>query len=222
MLTYTKWVPHMAEKNKGRWSQFFGNNNPLYIELGTGKGTFITTLAEQNPEINYIGVELHEEVLISAVQKAAEKNLQNIAFLWININDLDQHFALGEVDCFYLNFSDPWPKKRHAKRRLTYRDFLKKYLSLLNSRGRIELKTDNEGLFAFSLNEFAAVGCLLQDITLDLHQSPYVEGNIMTEYESRFVEKGMKIFRCVANPPEQWLRQFACEKDRENLLLLSR
>lgn len=218
MFTYSQWVPMDAELNKGKWSHFFGNTNPIFVELGTGKGNFITTLAEQNPDINYIGVELHEEVLISAVKKAADKGLNNIAFLWININQLETYFSEGEVNRFYLNFSDPWPKKRHSKRRLTYRDFMKSYLSLLNPEGQIELKTDNEGLFEFSLNEFTATGCLLQDISFDLHNSVFADGNVMTEYESKFVEKGMKIYRCVACPPTQWLEQFA--KRDEKLIVI--
>lgn len=218
MLSYSQWVPTDAELNKGKWSQFFANTNPIFVELGTGKGNFITTLAEQNPHINYIGVELHEEVLISAVKKAADKGLKNIAFLWININQLDKYFSEGEVNRFYLNFSDPWPKKRHSKRRLTYRGFIQSYLSLLNPEGQIELKTDNEGLFEFSLNEFAATGCLLKDISFDLHNSVFAEGNVMTEYESRFVERGMKIYRCVACPPAQWLNQFT--KSKEELFVI--
>lgn len=207
LYSFSKLVPDAPESFNGKWNNYFGNNNPLFVELGTGKGTFITTLAERNPHINFIGVELHAEVLISAVNKAADQGLQNIRFLCINIEKLEDYFAKGEVNRFFLNFSDPWPKNRHAKRRLTYRDFLKKYLSLLNPEGQIELKTDNEGLFEFSLNEFAATGCLLKNINLDLHNSPYVEENVMTEYESRFVAKGMKIYRCVACPPAQWLQQ---------------
>lgn len=209
LLSYSQWVPIDAEIYKGKWNEYFGNTNPIFVELGTGKGKFITTLAEQNPNINYIGVELHEEVLLSAVKKAAEKELKNIAFIWTNINQLEKYFSNGEVNRFYLNFSDPWPKKRHYKRRLTYRDYLKIYLSLLHPEGHIELKTDNAGLFEFSLNEFAATGCLLKDITFNLHHSEYAQENVMTEYETRFVEQGMNIYRCVACPPSQWLRQFA-------------
>ncbi|WP_286886119.1 tRNA (guanosine(46)-N7)-methyltransferase TrmB, partial [Aneurinibacillus sp. UBA3580] len=155
MATYPKLVPLNGEEYRGRWREFFGNDNPIHVELGTGKGNFITTLAEQNPHINYFGVELYEEVLIKAVKKAEAKELTNIAFLWINIRDIENYFAPEEVDRIYLNFSDPWPKKRHAKRRLTHSEFLAKYKKILNSNGFIQLKTDNEGLFEFSLNEFA-------------------------------------------------------------------
>ncbi|WCK55501.1 tRNA (guanosine(46)-N7)-methyltransferase TrmB [Aneurinibacillus sp. Ricciae_BoGa-3] len=207
METFPELVPLNGEEYKGKWSAFFGNDHPLHVELGTGKGRFVTTLAEHNPEINYIGVELREEVLISAVKKAQDKQLKNIAFLWININDLENYFGEAEVNQFYLNFSDPWPKKRHAARRLTDSGFLVKYERLLNPAGKIALKTDNEGLFEYSLNEFAAQQFLLQDITFNLHESPFAEGNVMTEYEAKFVEKGMKIYRCVANHPAQWTKK---------------
>ncbi|AMA73983.1 MULTISPECIES: tRNA (guanosine(46)-N7)-methyltransferase TrmB [Aneurinibacillus] len=208
MANYPKLVPQDAEQYKGKWREFFGNNNPIHVELGTGKGNFITTLAEQNPHINYFGVELHEEVLIKAVKKAEEKGLANIAFLWINIRELESYFAPAEVDRFYLNFSDPWPKKRHAKRRLTHNDFLKQYKKLLKAEGCIQLKTDNEGLFEYSLNRFAEELFLLKEITFDLHNSEYAEGNIMTEYEAKFVQKGMKIFRCIAAHPAQLAANF--------------
>ena len=203
MATYPKLVPLNGEEYRGRWREFFGNDNPIHVELGTGKGNFITTLAEQNPHINYFGVELYEEVLIKAVKKAEAKELTNIAFLWINIRDIENYFAPEEVDRIYLNFSDPWPKKRHAKRRLTHSEFLAKYKKILNSNGFIQLKTDNEGLFEFSLNEFAQELLLLKDITFDLHNSEYVEGNVMTEYEAKFVSQGMKIYRCIAAHPAQ-------------------
>jgi tRNA (guanine-N7-)-methyltransferase len=204
METYPRLVPLNGKEYRGNWRSFFENENPLYVELGTGKGRFITTLAEQNPDINYIGVELYEEVLISAVRKAESKGLRNIAFLWINITDLQEYFAHEEVSRFYLNFSDPWPKKRHAKRRLTDSGFLLKYKELLHTDGEIQLKTDNEPLFEYSLNQFAQELFLLRDITFHLHESEYAQGNVMTEYEAKFVEKGMRIYRCVAGHPAQW------------------
>lgn len=203
MATYPKLVPMNGQEHKGNWRAFFGNDNPIHIELGTGKGNFITTLAEQNPDINFFGVELHEEVLIKAVKKAEAKGLTNMSFLWMNVNDLEEYFAPGEVNRIYLNFSDPWPKKRHAKRRLTDRSFLAKYKNVLNPDGYIQLKTDNETLFEYSLNEFAHEMFLLSGITLDLHNSEYAEGNVMTEYEAKFVERGMRIYRCHAAHPLQ-------------------
>ncbi|WP_027414797.1 tRNA (guanosine(46)-N7)-methyltransferase TrmB [Aneurinibacillus terranovensis] len=208
MAEFPSLVPLNGETHKGKWSAFFGNDHPLYVELGTGKGRFITTLAKQNPDINYIGVELREEVLISAVKKAKQQGLTNMAFLWININNLENFFDTGEVARFYLNFSDPWPKKRHAKRRLTDSGFLVKYEQILNPAGEVQLKTDNESLFEYSLNQFAKERFLLDQITFNLHESEYAEGNVMTEYEAKFVEKGMKIYRCVARHPAQWGEAF--------------
>jgi tRNA (guanine-N7-)-methyltransferase len=212
MMTYPKLVPQNAEQYKGKWHTFFGNDNPIHVELGTGKGNFITTLAEQNPDVNFFGVELQAEVLIKAVKKAEAKGLTNIAFLWINIRELDNYFAPGEVDKFYLNFSDPWPKKRHAKRRLTDSSFLNVYKEILKTDGCIQLKTDNEILFEYSLNQFAQELFLLKEITFDLHNSEYAEGNVMTEYEAKFVERGMKIYRCVAAHPAQLAAKVMEEK----------
>jgi tRNA (guanine-N7-)-methyltransferase len=214
MATYPGLVPLNGEEYKGKWQTFFGNSNPIHVELGTGKGNFITTLAEQNPHINYFGVELHEEVLIKAVKKAEAKKLTNIVFLWINIQDIENYFAPEEVDKFYLNFSDPWPKKRHARRRLTNSEFLVKYKRLLKPDGVIQLKTDNEGLFEYSLNQFAQELFLLKEITFDLHNSEYAEGNVMTEYEAKFVERGMKIYRCVAEHPARLAAKFEEQKER--------
>ncbi|NME99068.1 tRNA (guanosine(46)-N7)-methyltransferase TrmB [Aneurinibacillus aneurinilyticus] len=217
MATYPKLVPLNGEEYKGKWNSFFGNDNPIHVELGTGKGNFITTLAEQNPDINYFGVELYEEVLIRAVKKAEAKELNNLSFLWINIQDIEKYFAPGEVDKFYLNFSDPWPKKRHARRRLTHSEFLAKYKGLLKPEGVIQLKTDNEGLFQFSLNQFAQELFLLKEITFDLHNSEYVEGNVMTEYEAKFVGQGMKIFRCIAAHPAQLAAKIEEQKSRSSV-----
>ncbi|MBP1930286.1 tRNA (guanosine(46)-N7)-methyltransferase TrmB [Ammoniphilus resinae] len=189
------------EEYKGKWKERFGNN-PLYVELGTGKGNFITTLAEQNPDISFIGVEIREEVLYSAVKKAAERNLHNIAFLWMDINKIEEVFAEGEVARIYLNFSDPWPKSGHAKRRLTYRQFLEKYKVMMPHGGEIHMKTDNEKLFEFSLNEFCDSGFRLKNITFDLHHSQFEEEkSVMTEYEQKFVNLGMKIYRVEAISP---------------------
>lgn len=190
------------EEYKGKWKEQFGNNHQLHVELGMGKGNFITTLAEQNPDISFIGVEVREEVLYTAVKKAAEKNLHNIAFLWMNINKIEEVFAEGEVARIYLNFSDPWPKSGHAKRRLTYRQFLEKYKNMMPSGGEIHMKTDNEKLFEFSLNEFCESGFRLKNITFDLHHSHYEEEkSVMTEYEQKFVNLGMKIYRVEAISP---------------------
>jgi tRNA (guanine-N7-)-methyltransferase len=187
------------ETYKGRWAEWFHNDHPIQIELGTGKGNFITTLAEKNPDLNYLGVEVREEVLVYAVRKAKQKNLENISFLWFNVEKIEQCFNPGEVSRIYLNFSDPWPKSRHAKRRLTHASFLEKYKQILLPGKEIHMKTDNEKLFEFSLNELSHAGFQLKNITLDLHQSDYMEAReVMTEYEQKFVERGMKIYRLEA------------------------
>ncbi|WP_134699885.1 tRNA (guanosine(46)-N7)-methyltransferase TrmB [Ammoniphilus sp. YIM 78166] len=199
IVGYDKLVVLEPERYRGRWNEWFGNNQPIHAELGTGKGNFITTLAEKNPSVNYIAVEVREEVLIYAVRKAVQKGLTNIAFLWLNINKIEESFAEGELSRIFLNFSDPWPKNRHAKRRLTHREFLDKYKKILVHGNEIHLKTDNEGLFEFSLNEFSDTGFRLKNITFDLHQSQFEEEkSVMTEYEQKFVSRGMKIYRVEA------------------------
>ncbi len=185
------------QANSGKWQQYFGNTNPIHLELGTGKGRFITALAQNNSQINYIGLELKEEVLLMGVKKAVEQNLENIAFIWGNVQELEKYFAPGELARIYINFCDPWPKKRWAKRRLTHRRFLASYKNLLNDQGQIHFKTDNKELFEFSLNEFVDEKWQLQNITLDLYKNP-PEDNIATEYELKFKEKGMPIYRLEA------------------------
>jgi tRNA (guanine-N7-)-methyltransferase len=188
---------------KGHWSELFGNQQPVYVELGTGKGNFITTLAANHPEINFIGMEVREEVLIAAVRKADQKQLKNIKFLWVDIDKMEQYFEENEIARLYLNFSDPWPKTGHAKRRLTHRGFLTKYKQLLAPGNEIHLKTDNEKLFEFSLNEFCVSGFHLRNITFDLHNSKFEEvKSVMTEYEQKFVNLGMKIYRVEAISPK--------------------
>ena len=197
LLSHKNYVHEKPETFKGEWSSFFQNDNPIHVELGTGRGQFITKLAECNPDMNYVGVEIKEEILLKAVEKAHEKDLKNIIFLWFDINRIEEIFAKEEVDRIYINFCDPWPKKRWAKRRLTHRGFLDKYIHLLKPRGEIQFKTDNERLFEFSLNEFALRDFFLRNITLDLHHSDY-DLNVTTEYEDKFSSMNMKIYRCEA------------------------
>ncbi|MDD6102656.1 MAG: tRNA (guanosine(46)-N7)-methyltransferase TrmB [Clostridiales bacterium] len=193
-----KFVINEPAENKGRWRDVFGNDNPLHIEIGTGKGRFITELAKQNPDINYIGIEKFSSVLIRAVEKQEELELPNLYFLRFDAEDIEEIFEKDEVDRIYLNFSDPWPKDRHAKRRLTSRRFLARYKNFLKQSGYVAFKTDNKSLFDFSLEEIENAGWILSDVTYDLHNSPYNEGNIMTEYEERFSEMGNPICRLVA------------------------
>lgn len=183
------------EATKGNWMEAFGNQQPLHIEIGSGKGRFITEMAKANPDINYIGIEVYKSVLVAALDYAIEADLPNLKLLNVNANDLEKFFDKNEVDRIYLNFSDPWPKTRHEKRRLTYKSYLKMYGNILKKDGEIHFKTDNQGLFEYSLVSFSAYGMLLKYISLDLHNSGF-EGNIMTEYEQKFSAKGNRIYRC--------------------------
>ena len=183
------WVIQEPEKRKGAWREVFGNENPIHIEVGMGKGQFITELARRNPEINYIGIERYTSVLYRALQKreALEEELPNLFYLCVDAKDLPEIFAAGEVGKIYLNFSDPWPKERHARRRLTSREFLARYETILTPGGLVEFKTDNRGLFDFSLEEAKEANWELLVCTFDLHHDKeLMVGNIMTEYERKF------------------------------------
>ena len=173
---------------KGKWHEFFANTN-------------LMDLARQNPQINYIGIERYTSVLLRAVQKINEDPLDNVHFLCIDAATLPEVFDHNEVDRIYLNFSDPWPKDRHAKRRLTSREFLARYHEILTADGRIEFKTDNQDLFTFSLEEIEASELWHLDAsTRDLHHDPTMnEGNIMTEYEEKFSSKGNPICKLIAS-----------------------
>ncbi|HBF4558283.1 tRNA (guanosine(46)-N7)-methyltransferase TrmB [Clostridioides difficile] len=198
LLSYTKYVLRDdIDKLKGKWNLKFRNDNSIHVEFGTGKGKFITTLAKQNPDINYIAMELKEEVLLKAVEKADASNLNNILFLWGDVSNILDYFEAKELSRIYINFCDPWPKNRWSKRRLTHSGFLEMYNRVLEDDGEIHFKTDNEKLFEFSLNEIAANNWLLKNISLDLGNSEY-ENNVTTEYEDKFMSQGMRIFRCEA------------------------
>lgn len=179
----------------GKWNNLFENDNPIHIEVGTGKGRFIAEMARVHPNINYIGIELAESVIVSALDKLIEADLPNVKLLNTNGEDLRSFFAKDDVQRVYLNFSDPWPKNRHEKRRLTYKAFLKIYEDILIDGGEIHFKTDNRGLFEYSLVSFSEYGMKLKGVWLDLHKSDF-EGNIMTEYEEKFSAKGQPIYRC--------------------------
>jgi tRNA (guanine-N7-)-methyltransferase len=194
MSEYPQYVIANPELHKGNWSEVFEKDQPLHIEIGTGKGRFITGMAAANPHINYIGIELMESVIVSALEKLIEVELPNVKLLNVNASDLENFFAKGDCDRVYLNFSDPWPKTRHEKRRLTYDSFLRIYENILVDEGEIHFKTDNQGLFEYSLTSFSKYGVLLTFVSLDLHQSDFA-GNIMTEYEEKFSSKGNRIYR---------------------------
>ena len=197
LLSYKDYVLRdNIEALKGKWNEKFNNNNPIHVEFGTGRGKFITTLAAQNPDINYIAFEIKEEVLIKGVEKAVEANLNNILFAWADVKNILDYFDENELSRVYVNFCDPWPKKRWAKRRLTHTNFLNMYEKVLNENGELHFKTDNQNLFEFSLNEISANDWQLKNISLDLANSDFE--NVTTEYEDKFMSYGMKIYRCEA------------------------
>ena len=194
---------------KGRWHAVFGNDNPICLEIGCGKGRFITSRAMEHPEQNYIAIEGQSNVVLRALQKAEENSIANLRIFITYVSDLKEYFDAGELSTVYLNFSDPWPKARHAKRRLTYRDRLKNYKEVLSPGGFIEFKTDNDGLFDFTLGEIEAVGYRVVEMTRDLHgemsDEMFIElsGDMsafaadaaayLTEYEEKFMVLGKNI-----------------------------
>ena len=183
---------------KGKWQESFKNEAPIHIEVGSGKGQFIVGMAAQNPDINYIGIELQTSVAVTALDKMLEAQLPNVKLLNTDGGLLSDYFEEGEVDRVYLNFSDPWPKDRHAKRRLTSKEFFKRYDVILAQGGIVEFKTDNNMLFDFSLEEIENTAFIVKEFTRDLHNSPMNEGNIMTEYEEKFSSMGNPINKLVA------------------------
>lgn len=191
-------VVQNPENYRGRWNELFGNDHPLHIEVGTGKGQFVTGMALANPEVNYIGIELFDSVMMKACEKALDAGSpSNLRLLRVNGADLEKYFAKNDVDRLYLNFSDPWPKSRHAKRRLTHEGFLKLYEAVLVDNGEIHFKTDNRGLFEYSLISMTDYGMKLKLVSLDLHADNPAD-NIMTEYEEKFSAKGQPIYRVEA------------------------
>lgn len=182
----------------GAWSDIFGNRNPIRIEIGMGKGKFLHTMAGSHPEINYIGIEKYSSVLLRAVQKMEREELPNLRFLRMDAENILSVFASGEVDRIYLNFSDPWPKERHAKRRLPSREFLARYDVILKKEGRVEFKTDNRELFDFALEELEPAGWKPELVTFDLHGDPgLMAENVMTEYEEKFSAMGNPICKYI-------------------------
>ncbi|GBG96660.1 tRNA (guanine-N(7)-)-methyltransferase [Lactococcus termiticola] len=189
---------------KGKWAERFGNDHPIHIEVGCGKGGFITGMAEKHPDINYIAIDMQLSVLSYALDKAIEAGLPNVQMMLVDGSQLTEYFAPGEVDLVYLNFSDPWPKTRHEKRRLTHANFLKTYQEILPSEGQVHFKTDNRGLFEYSLASMSQYGMTLQKVWLDLHKDEaFAEENVMTEYEMKFSKKGQVIYRLEAQFPKK-------------------
>lgn len=190
------WIKN-PEEYKGKWAELFGNGNPIHIEIGCGKGNFVVGMAKLYPDVNFIAIEKVEDVLVMAMEKAVAADLTNVLFMDMDAERIEEFFEFGEIKRIYLNFSDPWKKNKQAKRRLTHKRFLDRYKKVLKPGDYIWFKTDNKGLFEFSLNSFCEERFLLSNISLDLHASNF-EGNVMTEYEQRFSEMGMPIYRLEA------------------------
>lgn len=197
-IAQSPYVVQEPELEKGKWAARFGNDHPIEIEVGMGKGRFIMELAQRHPERNFIGIERYSSVLLRGLEKREQLELPNIWFLCIDAKQLGDIFAPGEVSRIYLNFSDPWPKDRHAKRRLTSPEFMNVYRQILADEGQVEFKTDNQGLFAYSLESIPAAGWKLSAVTWDLHRSPMAQENVMTEYEMKFSALGNPICKLTA------------------------
>ena len=198
VIADSKYVIQNATEQKGKIKNFFEKDQPLQIEIGMGKGRFIMALAEQNPDINFIGIEKYSSVLLRAIQKMEQNELPNLKFIRMDAEEITEVFEQGEVDKIYLNFSDPWPKDRHAKRRLPSKEFLQRYDEILKKDGFIEFKTDNRDLFDFAVEQLEPAGWKAKVITYDLHSDPVLnEGNIMTEYEEKFSSIGNPICKYI-------------------------
>lgn len=187
------------EQMKGKWHEVFQNDHPIHIEVGMGKGQFIIEMARRNPEVNYIGIEKYSSVLVRAVEKLEDFEQDNLRLIRMDAENIEEVFDKDEVDRIYLNFSDPWPKDRHAKRRLTSPDFMAVYDQILAADGTVEFKTDNKGLFDYSLEAIPEAGWTITAHTFDLHHDPVMcAGNVMTEYEEKFSSMGNPICKLIA------------------------
>lgn len=197
-IAQSRFVIHDPQEHAGSWTEVFGRTAPLHIEIGMGKGRFLMEMAALHPEINYIGIEKYSSVLIRAIQKMEERELPNVRFIRMDAEEITEVFGPGETDRIYLNFSDPWPKDRHAKRRLPSRQFLTRYEKILKPEGTIEFKTDNRPLFDFALEELEPAGWEAEEITFDLHADErLMQENVMTEYEARFSAAGNPICKYI-------------------------
>ena len=200
VIAANEYVIKVEETMKGKWKELFGNDNPINIEVGMGKGRFIMDMARLHPDINYVGIEKFSSVLVRAIEKQEIEKLPNLYFIRMEAEYIENVFDKGEVDYIYLNFSDPWPKDRHAKRRLTSKEFLRRYENILKKGGGVTFKTDNRPLFDFTVEQADEAGWKKESVTYDLHNSEFVEGNVMTEYEERFSSMGNPICRIVYSP----------------------
>lgn len=197
-LAASPYVVHNPKEQKGKWRELFGNENPLHVEIGTGKGRFIVEMAALHPEINYVGLEKYSSVLYKAAKKQAAAALPNLYLVCWEAELLGDIFEKHEIDRIYLNFSDPWPKRSQAPRRLPSKEFLRLYYGLLKDTGTIEFKTDNRPLFDFAVDEVPQGGFQIDALTYDLHSDPKMgEGNVETEYEAKFSAKGNPICKYI-------------------------
>ena len=198
VIAASPYVVQNPKELKGKWKEYWNNEKEIHIEIGMGKGRFMMGMAKEHPDINYIGIEKYSSVLLRAVQKMEEEQLLNLKFILIDAKEIADVFDKEEVDRIYLNFSDPWPKDRHAKRRLPSRQFLSKFDEILKKDGILEFKTDNKSLFNFAVDEVEPAGWNLKEITYDLHNDEkMVQGNIMTEYEEKFSSMGNPIYKYI-------------------------
>lgn len=188
---------------QGKQGNYFNNDYPIHLEVGTGKGDFLIGMAQKYPKINFIGIEKFNTVLLKALQKVENANLDNILFLEEDATNLLDYFKPHGIECIYLNFSDPWPKKRHYKRRLTYQRFLHIYQTLLTKDGYLKQKTDNQSLFESSLLSYNDYGMKLEMLSLDLHNSAYAQENVQSEYEKKFASQGHVIYSAWARFEEE-------------------
>ncbi|MCI8270213.1 MAG: tRNA (guanosine(46)-N7)-methyltransferase TrmB [Lachnospiraceae bacterium] len=198
IVSASPYVLGQPEQYRGRFRKHFGNNHPLEIEVGMGKGRFIIEMAQRHPQVNFLGIERYPSVLLRAIKKQEELQLANLFFLCVDAKALAEVFAPEEVSRIYLNFSDPWPKDRHAKRRLTSPEFMNVYDQILAKDGTVEFKTDNQGLFSYSLASIPEAGWQIHWSTRDLHHTGKVTDNVMTEYEEKFSSMGNPICKLIA------------------------
>lgn len=198
LADHPEYVVAEPEKLAGSWQDEFKNSQPIHLEIGSGKGQFIVNMALKYPNINFIGLEMFDSVLVTALQRALEVDLPNLRLIRADGRKITEFFQSGEISQLYLNFSDPWPKSKHAKRRLTHENFLTNYQVVLKKDGHLQFKTDNQSLFEYSLVSLSQYGMVLDDISLDLHNSE-IPDNVMTEYEEKFSSRGQAIYYLLAH-----------------------
>lgn len=198
VIAQSPYVVQKPQEEKGKWSELFGNDNPIFVEIGMGKGKFLHTLAELHPERNYVGIEKYSSVLLRAIQKQEHREAANLKLLRMDAEEITEVFGRGEVAGIYLNFSDPWPKDRHAKRRLPSAQFLARYDEIVSEGGFVEFKTDNRPLFDFALEQLDESAWKADTVTYDLHaDEALMAGNVMTEYEEKFSAAGNPICKYI-------------------------